>query len=485
MAPFVGRGTELSTVAALAERVSATRLPSAALFVSDPGQGKTRLLSRIREVLAFPHHLAVLGYEPEHLVPLAAASELVRGLLPDLPRRASIGGARARTGGTSSLEPVRVFETVLRAIDPRRPTLVSVDDVQWVDELSLALLHYLMRGASDVRRPLLLVAAGRPDEMTARLERSLGTILPGEAFQRITLRPLARLDSERLLRAVDPDITSIRAAAILEEAAGSPFWLEMLAYSGGQQAEVAQVHRSRMEGAPLDANGLLSVLAVLGRPAAAGDVARIGEWTKERVEAAARDLADRGLAVREAGSIRLAHDLVRAAVLSDVPESEARRIHLRIADAIEAEAGDDVQLLRSALDHRRRAGRPVLGLALRLARSPRRRWLGRDGAAMLGRVADDAEQSHQNTLALHRATAALASELADHEYGLYRWSLVASRTVPGPDQARAALAAAREAYFLGRSGEARKWIADARASADRAASTASDVLEALIELWLE
>lgn len=485
MAQFVGREAELSAVKALADRVRATKEPAAAFFLSDPGQGKTRLLAQARDALAFRHDLAVVGYEPEQLVPLAAASDLLRRLPPQTPEHADLRIAGAEGGQSASLEPVRVFESVLRTLDPLHPTLITVDDVQWVDELSLALLHYLMRGATDVRRPILLLAAGRPSRVTARLERSLSTVLPGETFLRADLPPLDRSEGERLLRALDPSITSRRTAAILEEAAGSPFWLEALARSGGQQAEVAQVVRARIEGAASDALRLLAVLGVLGRPATPREVALIGAWAEERIEAAATELADRGLAVRERGSIRLAHDLVRPAILLDVPEAERRRLHLRIADMIEAEAGDDVQLLRSALEHRHLAGRPVLDLALRLARSPRRRWLGRDGAAMLGGIADEGDQSHPETLALHRATAALASELADHELGLARWSLVADRTAVGPDHARAALAAAREAYFLGLSAAASEWIARARATADRETATASDVLEALIELWLE
>jgi hypothetical protein len=125
----------------------------------------------------------------------------------------------------------------------------------------------------------------------------------------------------------------------------------------------------------------------------------------------------------------------------------------------------------------------VLDLAFRLARSPRRRWLGREGAATLAAIADEADPSRPEALQLHEAVAELASELADHELGLARWG-------PGrrPDQsvrvARAALAAAKEAYYLGRSALAREWIARGRTTADRETTTEIDVLEALIEMWL-
>jgi DNA-binding CsgD family transcriptional regulator len=484
MVPFVGREAELSAVGALGERVRAARRPGAAVFISDPGRGKTSLLAEARGALRFRHELGVVGYEAERLVPLAAASELLRGVAPDAADRAGFRPAWAEGLQTGSIEPVRIFESVLRALDPAGPTLITVDDVQWIDELSLALLHYLVRGAADIRRPLLLLAAARPSEGAARLERSLASVLPADAFLHADLPPLGRADCERLLRALDPDVTPQRVTAILAEAAGSPFWLEALVRSGENQAEAAQVVRGRIHGAGSDASSLLAVLSVFGRPVSPHDLAGIEGWAKAQVEGAVNELVDRGLLVRERSSIRLAHDLVRAGVLLDLPEGERRRLHLRIADSIEAGAGDDVQLLRSALEHRHLAGGPVLDLAFRLARSPRRRWLGREGAATLAAIADEADPSRPEALQLHEAVAALASDLADHELGLARWSLVADRTPVGPGRARAALAAAKEAYYLGRSTLAREWIARGRTTADRETTTAIDVLEALIEMWL-
>ena len=74
-------------------------------------------------------------------------------------------------------------------------------------------------------------------------------------------------------------------------------------------------------------------------------------------------------------------------------------------------AGDDIQLLRSALEHRRAADLPLGELAGRIARSPRRRWLGVDGMRELSAIADAQPATDAGIVELQADVATLASEL--------------------------------------------------------------------------
>jgi Cdc6-like AAA superfamily ATPase len=79
-APFVGRGRELSEVAALIRQSGHDRKPSAALVTGEPGSGKTRLLAEILERPRTARLVRGIGFEPNQAVPLAAAGEVIRHL---------------------------------------------------------------------------------------------------------------------------------------------------------------------------------------------------------------------------------------------------------------------------------------------------------------------------------------------------------------------------------------------------------------------
>ena len=155
----------------------------AAIVIGDPGSGKTRLLAEAEDRFA-PHDTArIVGYEPEQSVPLAACAELLQTL------SAAPAGRGLRLlfeQGTSALAPMQVFEAAHRALDAFERLLVTVDDLQWVDELSLALCHYLVRAGQAAAQPLVLIAAARPSAEAATLAASLGHVLPPDRFASLT-----------------------------------------------------------------------------------------------------------------------------------------------------------------------------------------------------------------------------------------------------------------------------------------------------------
>ena len=138
------------------------------------------------------------------------------------------------------------------------------------------------------------------------------------------------------------------------------------------------------------------------------------------------ELAERGLILRSAGSVAIAHDLIREGIARAIPNEARREIHRRIAAHLEEGAGDDVQLLRSALEHRREGGLSLVELAGRIARSPGRRWLGADGMRELSSIADATPQSDVGVEELQADVATLASELNEHAFAFERWAALAA-----------------------------------------------------------
>ena len=74
---------------------------------------------------------------------------------------------------------------------------------------------------------------------------------------------------------------------------------------------------------------------------------------------------------------------------------------------------------------------PTVDLALRLVRSPRRRWLGTEGLALVGAIADESESTDAEVRDLREATAALAAELGEDRTAHERWTLLADQLPPG------------------------------------------------------
>ncbi len=488
-APLVGRVRELQTIDAVSREFVDRGGLWTVFIVGDPGQGKTRLLAEARARLAKHAQLEIVGYETERNVPLAAASPLLRDLAGD--GSGSVLGellAPSTNSGGTPLEPIRVFEAAHRALGSLGSTLIAVDDMQWVDELSLALIHYLARGAATTGPPLMVVAASRPNPAVASLADSLAKLRPDQARPAlIELRPLEREDAIDLVRHLEPGLSPVHAAELWAKASGSPFWLLALMRPDAPGNDAHSAVTARLTGASPDAAVLLSDLTVAARPMTPNDLAHLEDWTTERVATNLAELVDRGLIVRSGLSVLLAHDLIRAAAAEHLPASAVRRIHRRLAALIEAEAGEDPTELQAALAHRQAGAIPTLDLALRLARSPRRRLLGRPGLGQLAVIAAAEDPADPATLDLHAAVADLAAELGDHELSLGRWAAVAAQSQDPELRMRAGVAAAREAYQLHRRDEAVAWIERSRATGalPMAVALALDAIEASVLIWLE
>jgi hypothetical protein len=191
MGVFVGRRDELTALGEI-PGAAAHGDVAAAVLVGDPGCGKSRLLAESSEQARLLNRFRVVGYEPERDVPLASAAELLRALADVKPhgrRLEALVFDPGREHG-SSLEPLRVFEATHRALRVLAPALVLVDDLQWLDDLSLALCHYLVRGARAGGEPLALLAVGRPSPKATSFVDSLAQVLPPERLRRRELGPL-------------------------------------------------------------------------------------------------------------------------------------------------------------------------------------------------------------------------------------------------------------------------------------------------------
>ena len=392
--------------------------------------------------------------------------------------------------GLSPLGPLQLFEGAAAALRTHGPLTIVVDDAQWVDSLSLALVHYLLRAAEAGGNPLAVLVASRTSHAHSFIESFRRNIAAPARTVTVELGLLDDAAGMQLLKQLAPQLDQRTVAKIVQRAGGSPFWLETLTTDPERSTD--SLVESRMIGADADAVFLLSALALAGQALAMEDISDLRRWSMRHAQEVATDLARRGLVREHRGAAGISHDLIREAVAFDVPPTTARLVHRRLAKTFERQAsGDDpaatTQLLFRALDHRRLAGQPVLELSLRVARSRGRRLLGSSGLDLLIAIVEKAESSDPRARDLKREVAGLAGELGQHGVALRWWSALCDEVGDPVDRAWIALAASEAALHLGRRSDA--WLflrrAEPAALLAPAIEVAASAQEASLELWLE
>ncbi len=489
-AAFVGRQSEFDTLTALPRLARQAPGGVGAIITGSPGSGKTRLLAEVSGRLDGFRTSRITGYEPVQVVPLAAVGDLLRELGLDGADTVSHRRAGETAVGLTP-DPLQIFEAAHRARIAGGPTVLILDDLQWIDDLSLGLVHYILRAAESSHEPLTVIAATRPSSGGATFRDSLASVLPEGRRFTFELRPLGLGDGIALARTLDPYLDVQQATELWRRAEGSPFWLEALAV--GRDDDPSGAIAGRLAGLDHDAASVVSAAAVGARPLAMVELAGILDWPDERVNRAVHELNVRGLVVAARGGVRFAHDLIREAALAGMPAPLVRRLHARIADWFEADPTADLALLREALEHRDAAGLPTVQLAGRVLASPRRRLLGPTGLQLLAGIAARLDPSSPERLSLELGLADLASGLGEQEVAIEHWSWVSDRAPDARSRRRAALAAATAAYRLGRAEVARAQLDRTRAivedhPGDETAATMAielDATQALLELWLE
>ena len=234
--------------------------------------------------------------------------------------------------------------------------LIVVDDLQWADARSLELLVHIAS-----RRPggAMFVGALRTDANLERksLKQALAALSRLPSHRRLRLGPLARDEVGELIRQETGVWPSPKlVAAIDSRTEGNPFYIRELARSlrdsgelekgelkhavdaAGVPSGVLDVVRGRLEGIPDATAELLQLGALIGKHVDLELLSRAAGLDIEQT-LDALDPAEALFVVEpipeDPFAVRFSHDLMREAIAETVPPLRARRLHLRIADALD------------------------------------------------------------------------------------------------------------------------------------------------------
>jgi hypothetical protein len=385
-ASVVGRETHMLALREAFDVVRSGR--TAAVHLSGgPGMGKSTLalafldeLSRAGEVLilrsrayvresvpykaidaaidALSRHLARLA-ETGSLPPLPAdiwALARVFPVLQRLPMDAP-DGAAIDDPQIARRCALQALTQLLALLAERQTIVLFIDDAQWGDAESAALLLELVR--SPDAPPLLLLMTHRSEASSSPFLTELRDHWPDRLLARdVDVGPLSFDDTLCLALALLGGSDASRTArAVARESRGSPFLVEELVREnrGSHTREgpglsvltLDQMVSERMGRLTPSARALLELVAVAGRPMLVSVVAEAAEARSVEDDVAlcvARRLLRAGL--RDGRDIvEIAHDRIREIIVAQLSDATTRDDHARLGRALQAASDGDAEAI--------------------------------------------------------------------------------------------------------------------------------------------
>jgi PAS domain S-box-containing protein len=398
-----GRDAEIGILLAAFDRVL-THGDSRLVLVSGySGVGKSSVVNELHKVIVLPRGIFISGKFDQRLrdtphATLAQAfkrliQQLLNGhaddiarwrdavkeaagnqgrLLTDLiPELVRLIGPQPTVAVLSPQDAQLRFQTVFQRFigvfaRAEHPLVIFVDDLQWLDPATLALIEYLLLHPDT--RHLLVIGAYRDNEVdsTHPLILKLGDLRRGGAIiDQIVLGPLSLDDVSQLLcdtlrRA--PDEMRPFAELVYKRSAGNPFFVGQFLTSLAEEQLVRFDTRSRSWTWDLDAivdkrfsdnpadlmigrlrrltqeaQEALKLLACLGNHADFATLAKLRGESDEAMHASFRDAVLAGAAVTREGSYWFFHDRIQEAAYALIPPERRAELHLRIARLLIAE----------------------------------------------------------------------------------------------------------------------------------------------------
>jgi DNA-binding SARP family transcriptional activator/tetratricopeptide (TPR) repeat protein len=393
---FVGRQVELAS-GTVALRSAERREVGALVVRGQAGIGKSALCRQLAASATERGWRAVtvaatLGSEPYG--PLVGAVEQLLGRDPALldavgtPARSTLArltplaaAARPREGPLTRHLVIGAVHRLLTACCDATGVLLVLDDAHLADDATVdAFLHLANAGG---RLPILVVLAFRPDSARQALAHAAGALDRAGRSVEIDLGPLERDDVVALVRAGAPATPGDGALArIVRTAHGNPFLALELAGSVGPCGMLA-VGKSVWDAVTarfLDLDD--QVVTMLRRLAVAGDdldpvdVPALTGLSEPDAFAFLDAALDSGALTVSDGRYRFRHELVRQALVGQVPPHRRIAIHRETARRLAAAGAAPALVARHWLD----GGRPDEAVVPLLAAAHR--------AAALGAFAD-------------------------------------------------------------------------------------------------
>lgn len=388
LSTFVGREAELAVLEAGLQDARAGK-PGCIAVVAPLGTGKTRLaeeflrLARSRDCQVLRGYCeSYLGAEPVQpfmqmlramfgLDPgMALADAVVRlderlaGIDPGLAAHRSLLHqvlmieAEPAADRATPEQVLRVLRELFTKLAARKPTVLFIDDWQWVDQAS----HIVAGAIQSIRGGILLIAAMRAFDPN---DASLGQA------RVLRLAPLSEEEAEVTIARMVPGVDPFVAAGIRRDAGGNALFLEELCHQArqrtgercvasppGSAAWLDGLIESRLEALPEDQAEIARTAAVIGNVIPAWLLEKLTGCGENHPRVQALAAQDFIYPAAGQGTLRFKHGIARDAIYAAVGLRERRALHARIAEALRTSGAEQAREdhLESLAYHYRAAG---------------------------------------------------------------------------------------------------------------------------------
>jgi tetratricopeptide (TPR) repeat protein len=393
-AALVSREDELAALEAALDRAR-QGAPSLVLVRGEAGLGKSRLLRELHRMADDKGSLALFGqgYQdvPLPFRPFVEALLPLAGRLSELPPdRAEVlreflylqrgsGDQEMITG--REVQHHRLFVSVfaaLAAFSHPRPLILTIDDLHWADSASLDLFEHLAFALTH-RAPradleLMLVGSFRPTGAEERLTRILERLERESACESLELSPLSDSGVFELLTDLGISHPSDQLVhRVREVTEGNPLFVrevaDHLVRSGSlveQRGSTVSSNPAQQLLLPSSVTGsissrtsllsescreVLTLASFLGARFERDQLASLAASSADALSDALEEAVAHEVLLDEGHAYRFAHPLLRQVVYQLPSSSRRQRIHLRIAEHLEAGRPPDPQAAELAIAH--------------------------------------------------------------------------------------------------------------------------------------
>lgn len=394
LTPLVGRDREWATVQQWIATAPTDR--PLLVLVGEPGIGKTRLLQEVQDTMQGDAQTVVLwgrGFEAEIVRPYGVWMDALRSLMAQtaqpLPPELGVLLPELGASGETPVDRSRLFDGVVQwlaqlAIAPQSVVII-LDDVQWIDEASSALLHYALRLLNGLPVWMACTARAKELEENAAVMHVLQALRRERRLHTLTLAPLAADQTAELVRQVHPGVMGTDGPPLTDrivvESGGNPlFALELaraLAYGEPSHADnLDLLICDRLQRLDDAARELIPWAAALGQRFKPTLVAQVADYPLAKlllaVEHLEREAIIRASATdRDEMSYDFAHDIVRQVAYRQLSEPRRRLVHLQIAHQLQSLAATQPDLVADVAHHAALGGDRALAASAALAAAER------------------------------------------------------------------------------------------------------------------